>query len=130
MDWLHPEKVTHHVMKTITINVSEPVYREFQLYAKAHDRTASELVRQAMEEYRRAHLQPGPSLRDVQPVSVGRVLRPLVQGDDLLRDMLIAFSMWPNLMKGEISRFSVDKLIDMLTRAGMQVEIYVRPHAA
>ena len=35
-----------------------------------------------------------------------------------------------NLMKGEISRFSVDKLINMLTRAGMQVEIYVKPQAA
>ena len=75
-------------MKTITINVSEPVYREFQLYAKAHDRTASELVRQAMEEYRQAHLQPGASLREVQPVSVGKVLRPLAQGDDLLGEML------------------------------------------
>ena len=75
-------------MKTITINVSEPVYREFQLYAKAHDRTASELVRQAMEEYRQAHLQSGASLREVQPVSVGKVLRPLAQGDDLLGEML------------------------------------------
>ena len=35
-----------------------------------------------------------------------------------------------NLMKGEISRFSMDKLINMLTRAGMQVEIYVKPKAA
>lgn len=35
-----------------------------------------------------------------------------------------------NLMQGEISRFSVDKLINMLTRAGMQVEIYVKPKAA
>ena len=75
-------------MKTITINVSEPVYREFQLYAKAHDRTASELVRQAMEEYRQAHLQSGASLQEVQPVSVGKVLRPLAQGDDLLGEML------------------------------------------
>ena len=35
-----------------------------------------------------------------------------------------------NLMKGNIGRFSVDKLINMLTRAGMQVEIYVKPQAA
>ena len=35
-----------------------------------------------------------------------------------------------NLMQGEISRFSVDKLINILTRAGMQVEIYVKPKAA
>ncbi len=35
-----------------------------------------------------------------------------------------------NLMKGDIGRFSVDKLINMLTRAGMQVDIYVKPPAA
>ena len=35
-----------------------------------------------------------------------------------------------NLMKGDFGRFSVDKLINMLTRAGMQVEIYVKPQAA
>jgi len=35
-----------------------------------------------------------------------------------------------NLMKGEIGRFSVDKLIVMLTRAGMQVDILVKPQAA
>jgi hypothetical protein len=75
-------------MKTITVNVSEPVYRDFQTYAKANDRTASELIRQAMEEYRKNHLQPGASLRDLQPVSVGKVLRPLTQEDDLLGEML------------------------------------------
>ena len=75
-------------MKTITINVSEPVYRDFQRYAKAHDRTASELVRQAMEEFHRSHLQPGASLRDVQPTSVGKILQPLAPGDDLLGEML------------------------------------------
>ena len=35
-----------------------------------------------------------------------------------------------NLMRGEIGRFSVDKLIVMLTRAGMQVDILVKPQAA
>ena len=35
-----------------------------------------------------------------------------------------------NLMRGEIARFSVDKLIVMLTRAGMQVNIQVTPQAA
>lgn len=75
-------------MKTITINVSEPVYRDFQAYARTHDRSASELVRQAMEEFRRTHLRPARSLRDVEPVSMGQVLRPLAPGDDLLGEML------------------------------------------
>ena len=35
-----------------------------------------------------------------------------------------------DLMKGEMSRFSVDKLINMLTRTGMQVEDNVKPQAA
>lgn len=35
-----------------------------------------------------------------------------------------------NLMQGDIRRFSVDKLINMLTLAGMQVEVYVKPQAA
>ncbi len=35
-----------------------------------------------------------------------------------------------NLMGGEISRFSVDKLINMLARAGMEVAVEVRQKAA
>ena len=35
-----------------------------------------------------------------------------------------------NLLAGEVGRFSVDKLINMLAKAGMQVEIYVKPQAA
>jgi len=34
-----------------------------------------------------------------------------------------------NLMNGEISRFSVDKLLNMLGRAGMQVRVEVLPRA-
>ncbi len=76
-------------MKTITVNVSEPVYHDFQVYAKGHDRTTAELIRQAMDEYRRNHLlKSSGSLRDMQPVSAGKVLRPLSQNDDLLGEML------------------------------------------
>jgi predicted XRE-type DNA-binding protein len=35
-----------------------------------------------------------------------------------------------NLMNGEISRFSVDKLINMLARAGMEVKVEVSSIAA
>lgn len=35
-----------------------------------------------------------------------------------------------NLMSGEISRFSVDKLINMLVRAGMDVQVSVSAKAA
>ena len=75
-------------MKTITINVSEPVYRDFQRIAKARDRTASELIRQAMEEFRERRIVRSTTLADLSPVSVGRVLAPLRRGDDLLAELL------------------------------------------
>ena len=75
-------------MKTISINVSEPVYRDFQRFARARDRTASELIREAMEDYRERRIVRSTSLADLTPVSVGRVLRPLGPDDDLLQEML------------------------------------------
>jgi hypothetical protein len=75
-------------MKTITINVSEPVYEEFQRFAKHSGRTTSELIREAMETYRRQHLSPRRDLSGFRPRSVGRVLRPLSADDDLLAEML------------------------------------------
>jgi predicted XRE-type DNA-binding protein len=35
-----------------------------------------------------------------------------------------------NLLKGEISRFSIDKLINMLARAGIRVRLETKPRAA
>ena len=75
-------------MKTITINVSEPVYRDFQRFARARDRTASELIRAAMEEFRERRIARSTTLADLSPVSAGRVLRPLRIDDDLLGEML------------------------------------------
>ena len=75
-------------MKTITINVSAPVYRDFQHLAKARDRTASELIRQAMEEFRERRIARSTTLADLNPASVGRVLKPLRRDDDLLAEML------------------------------------------
>ena len=63
-------------------------YRAFQAQAKAQDRTASELIRQAMEDYWRQHLQPQTTLLGLRPLSVGQVLRPLTRDDDLLGEML------------------------------------------
>ncbi len=76
-------------MKTITINVSEPVYRDFQDHARRQDRNASELIREAMELYREKRIVPtrSTSLRDLQPISVGKILRPLTNADDLLDEM-------------------------------------------
>lgn len=75
-------------MKTITVNVSESVYSEFQAYAKKMDRTTSELIREAMELYWREKIRNKPSLLDFVPASVGKVLKPLSPEDDILGEML------------------------------------------
>lgn len=75
-------------MKTITVNVSEPVYDEFRSYAAKVDRKASELIREAMEEYRQQHMNRRTSLRDRRPTSVGGTIDPITIQDDILGEML------------------------------------------
>jgi hypothetical protein len=75
-------------MKTITVNVSEPVYQDFRSYASKTDRKASELIREAMELYRQTHMQRRITLRDLRPASVGGPIQPITSNDDLLGEML------------------------------------------
>jgi len=75
-------------MKTITINVSEPVYAEFQQASKVMGRPTSELIREAMEFYRNERMYPRRSLNSFRPRSVGKVLKPLDNQDDLFGEML------------------------------------------
>lgn len=75
-------------MKTIIVNVSEPVYREFQEQARRTDRTAAELIREAMEAYRMRWADRGGSVLDLAPLDLGTVKKPLAQEDDLLDEML------------------------------------------
>jgi predicted transcriptional regulator len=58
-------------MKTIKIDVSLPIYQSFQEYAARQDRTSSEVIRQALEEYYREHMVRTTSLRNRQPFSAG-----------------------------------------------------------
>jgi len=75
-------------MKTITVNVSEPVYEEFQSFAAKVDRKTSELIREAMEEYRQEHMQRLTSLRNRRPAGVGGPIEPITSDDDILGEML------------------------------------------
>ena len=75
-------------MKTITVNVSEPVYQDFRRFAQKTDRKASELIREAMELYRQTHMQRRTTLRDRRPTSVGGPISALTGEDDLLGEML------------------------------------------
>lgn len=75
-------------MKTITVNVSEPVYEDFRAHAHKVDRKASELIREAMELYRQTHMQRRTSLRDRHPAGVGGPIQPISSEDDLMGEML------------------------------------------
>ncbi|MEI6492808.1 MAG: hypothetical protein WCO94_09695 [Verrucomicrobiota bacterium] len=75
-------------MRTITVNVSDPVYQDFRAFARKRDRKASELIREAMEMYRQTHIQRRTSLRDIRPASVGGPIQPITGADDLLGEML------------------------------------------
>jgi metal-responsive CopG/Arc/MetJ family transcriptional regulator len=68
-------------MKTITITVSEAIYEEFSAYARKLDRKASELIRDAMEQYRKQFVQQRRSLRKRRPASVGGPIQPLTAFD-------------------------------------------------
>jgi negative regulator of replication initiation len=75
-------------MKTITVNVSDPIYRDFSLYAKQIGNSASELIRRAMEDYHQRFILRKTTLRTRRPASVGYPLEPIRREDDLLGEML------------------------------------------
>jgi hypothetical protein len=75
-------------MKQVTINVSEPVYRIFQEYARSQDRTASEIIREAMELYRVEKIEKKNSIQDLYPVSVGKILQQAEGREDYLDEMI------------------------------------------
>jgi hypothetical protein len=75
-------------MKTISVNVSEPVYEDFMEYAQRTDRTAAELIREAMDLFRNQRIRPRTSLATLKPLNLGKTLRPLTNRDDLLKEML------------------------------------------
>lgn len=75
-------------MKTISVNVSEPVYEDFIQHAQRTDRTTAELIREAMEMFRTQRIRPRTSLAALKPLNLGKMLKPLSNRDDLLGDML------------------------------------------
>ena len=75
-------------MKTISVNISEPVYKDFIDYARKTDRTAAELIREAMEAFRNERIRPRTSVAELKPLNLGKTLRPLTRRADLLGEML------------------------------------------
>lgn len=78
----------YYCMKTITINVSEPVYEEFREYSRRTDRSISEIIRQAMEEFSNQRVRGAGSMKDIPPLSVGAMIRDIGPTDDTLSEML------------------------------------------
>ena len=74
-------------MRIITINVNEQVYRKFQAYARAHERSTSDLIREAMQRYLERDLQHRTNLKDLPPLSLGSVRRDFTARGDLLEEM-------------------------------------------
>lgn len=75
-------------MKTISVNISEPVYADFIDHARRTDRTAAELIREAMELFRNQRIRPRTSLAGLKPLNLGKTLHPLTNRNDLLGEML------------------------------------------
>lgn len=72
-------------MKAVTIHLDESVYFEFQKLARKSKRTASELIREAMDLYRQKVKKNSPSLIDSPPAaSVGGILEPWSNRSEML----------------------------------------------
>jgi hypothetical protein len=78
-------------METVTLEIPDRVFKEFQDLAKQMHREPAELIREAMEIYRLQRIQPllateekKHSVLDHQPISAGEVLKPWTSRAELL----------------------------------------------
>jgi len=72
-------------MKAVTIHLEESVYSEFQTLARKSKRSASELIREAMDLYRQKVKKNTHSLIDSPPAaSVGDILEPWSKRSEML----------------------------------------------
>lgn len=74
-------------MKTITVNVSDPIYRDFSVHAKQVGSSAAGLIRRAMEDYHQRFIVRPSTLRNRRPASAGGVVMPVEPEEDLLGEM-------------------------------------------
>ena len=57
-------------------------------HAQRTDRTAAELIREAMDLFRNERIRPRTSLASLKPLNLGKNLQPLSGRNDLLGEML------------------------------------------
>ena len=76
-------------MKVVTIHLDESVYQDFQKLAKRTKRSTSDLIREAMEQYKKQVLKNRrPIFETSVPASVGQVLQPWKGRGELVCDFL------------------------------------------
>lgn len=64
-------------MRAVTIHVDESVYRDFQRLARRTKRSTSELIREAMENFRKISVKArAPLWQAPEPTSVGHIKIP------------------------------------------------------
>ncbi len=76
--------------RTVTLAVPKDLYRDFEDDARRSNRSAAEVMCEALVAYDRQCRRRQGSVRDLQPLDLGEVLRPLTRDDDLLEEMLDA----------------------------------------
>lgn len=73
-------------MRAVTIHVEEPVYRDFQKLARRTKRSTSDLIREAMENFRRTTVKSRtPLWQSAEPISVGSIKIPWTGRGDLTK---------------------------------------------
>lgn len=78
-------------MKSVTIDLSESVVDDLEDYARRMQRPTEDVLREAIEAFRRKMALPverRKSLSEHPVFSVGKILKPLGPDDDLLEEML------------------------------------------
>jgi len=71
-------------MRAVTIHVDEPVYRDFQRLSRRAKRSTSDLIREAMENYRQKFSPVRiPLWQAAEPASVGKIKLPWLGREEL-----------------------------------------------
>jgi hypothetical protein len=79
-------------MANIQIDIPEAVFQDFVAIAQRSSRDPMDVVREALLAYRNQHvapsapLEPGHSLLDHKPISVGKILKPWSSRSEMLED--------------------------------------------
>ncbi|MDP0499249.1 MAG: hypothetical protein Q7P63_04030 [Verrucomicrobiota bacterium JB022] len=74
-------------MKTMTLQMPDPVYEDIMVLSRDTGRSPGELVSEAMAAYRARMVQKPASLKNRRPTSVGGPIAPAYQDRDLLDEM-------------------------------------------